>query len=100
MPAKKRTNPFYILLIPAGLIFVVTAFAYGLMAFQAVNAVRAEAGVHASHPLMQWLRANGDAAMLIELAVLSVLTVGAIATDQLWENAASRKNIDELFREK
>ena len=60
----------------------VTAFAYGFMAFQAVNAVRAEAGRHLDHPLFQWLRVHGDTALLIELAVLAVLTVGAIATDR------------------
>ena len=85
MPAKKSFNPFYALLVPAGFIFVVTAFAYGYMAFQAVNLVRAEAGRQAGHPLFQWLRANGDRTMLIELAVLGVLTVGAIGTDRFWD---------------
>jgi hypothetical protein len=94
MPAKKTFNPFYVLLIPAGLVFAVTAFAYGYMAFQAVNAIRAEAGVHAGHPLFQWLRAHGDAALLIELALLAVLTVAAIATDKLWDRSAENaKNL-------
>lgn len=92
MPAKKTFNPFYVLLIPAGLVFAVTAFAYGYMAFQAVNAIRAEAGAHAGHPLFQWLRAHGDAALLIELALLAVLTVAAIATDKLWDRAAESKH--------
>jgi hypothetical protein len=91
MPAKKAFNPFYVLLIPAGLVFAVTAFAYGYMAFQAVNAIRAEAGAHAGHPLFQWLRAHGDAALLIELALLAVLTVAAIATDKLWDCAAQER---------
>ena len=96
MPAKTPLNPFYILLIPAGIVFAVTAFAYGYMAFQAVNAVRAEAGMHAGHPLFQWLRVHGDAALLIELAVLAVLTVGAIATDRLMDG--SRRDEDEFER--
>jgi hypothetical protein len=99
MPAKKPINPFYVLLIPAGLAFAVTAFAYGFMAFQAVNAVRAEAGRHAGHPLFLWLRAHGNAALMIELAVLAVLTVAAIATDKWWD--ASRReaeDVDRLFR--
>ncbi|MCC6492384.1 MAG: hypothetical protein IT424_05125 [Pirellulales bacterium] len=85
MSAKKRRNPFYILLIPVGIVFVVTAFAYGFMAFQAVNAVRAEAGRHAGHPLFQWLRLHGDLALLVELAALAALTVGAIGTDRWWD---------------
>jgi hypothetical protein len=87
MPAKKSFNPFYALLVIVGLVFVVTAFAYGFMAFQAVNAVRAEAGLHAGHPLFQWLRVHGDATLLIELGVLALLTVGAIATDRYWDKA-------------
>jgi hypothetical protein len=96
MPAKKTFNPFYVLLIPAGLIFVVTAFAYGYMAFQAVNAVRAEAGRHLDHPLFQWLRVHGNTALLIQLAVLAVLTVGAIATDRYWDK--SERERDEFDR--
>ena len=34
MPAKKSLNPFYVLLIPAGVAFVVTAFAYGSWRFR------------------------------------------------------------------
>lgn len=97
MPAKKSLNPFYLLLIPAGLVFVVTAFAYGIMAFRAVNAVRAQAGIHADHPLNQWLRAHGDAALLIELAVLAFLTIAAIATDRMWDRATeSREGLEQL----
>lgn len=92
MPGKKTFNLFYVLLIPAGFVFAVTAFAYGYMAFQAVNAIRAEAGAHAGHPLFQWLRAHGDAALLIQLALLAVLTVAAIATDNLWNRAVSRED--------
>ena len=81
---KKWKNPFYTLLIPVGLAFVVTGFAYGFMAFQAVNAGAAAAAVHEDHPLFQWLNRNGDLTMLIELGLLAVLTVGAIATDDWW----------------
>ncbi len=88
MPARKSFNPFYVLLLPAGFVFAVTAFAYGFMAFQAVNAVRAEVGAHAGHPLFRWLRAHGDEAMLIELAVLAILTFAAMATDRLWDRSA------------
>lgn len=97
MPVKKSLNPFYLLLVPAGLVFVVTAFAYGIMAFRAVNAVRAQAGLHADHPLNQWLRAHGDAALLIELAVLAFLTVAAIATDRMWDRTAQgRDDFEQL----
>lgn len=86
MPKKNHRNPFYILLIPAGLAFVVTAFAYGLMSFQAANGVGLDAQQYATHPLYQWLRGHGDAAIVIELVVLAILTVGAMAFDS-WSTA-------------
>lgn len=84
MSNKKWKNPFYALLLPAGAIFCVTAFAYGFMAFQAVNASREIVAQQADHPLYQWLSRHGTMAILLELAVLAVLTVGAIGTDRWW----------------
>jgi hypothetical protein len=84
MRQKKWKNPFYTLLIPVGLALVVTTFAYSFMAFQAVNAGSEAADRYAEHPLFAWLRAHGSTALLVELAVLAVLTVGAIATDNWW----------------
>jgi hypothetical protein len=91
MPAPKRRNPFYILLVPVGVAFVVTAAAYYVMAFQSVNPVRDAAGNQA-HPLFKWLRAHGDTVMLIELAGLAVLTVAAIATDHIWGKSADSQS--------
>ncbi|MEM9351838.1 MAG: hypothetical protein AAGA92_02405 [Planctomycetota bacterium] len=89
--ASKKTktiNPFYVLLIPASAAFCITAVAYGYMAFQAVNSGRLGIGEHADHPLYVWLQAYGTAAILIELAVLAVLTIGAIGTDGYWSRAS------------
>jgi hypothetical protein len=99
---KKWRNPFYAILIPVGLAFVVTGFAYSFMAFQAVNAGSEGATLYAEHPLFTWLRANGSTAMLVELAVLAVLTVGAIATDSWWTDErsdADRENPEPALRE-
>jgi flagellar basal body-associated protein FliL len=93
MPAKKRRNPFYILLIPVGVLFVVTACAYGVMMFQVANPVPTAAGASSatvSHPLLQWMRIHGNAALLWELAVLAALTFAAIATDRIWDPRADR----------
>lgn len=92
MPGKKRRNPFYLLLIPVGVAFVVTAFAYCVMAFQNVGALRRDAANQASHPLFAWLRQNGDETMLGELAALGVLTVAAIATDRWWTRSSLRRD--------
>jgi hypothetical protein len=47
------------------------------------------------------MRSNGDMAMLIELAVLAVLTIGAISTDRYWDRSRSdREEFDRLSRGK
>lgn len=87
MSASKWKNPFYTLLIPTGLAFVVTSFAYGFMAFLEVNATQLEATRQGNHPLFAWLKVHGTTAVLVELAVLAVLTCGAIATDSWWNES-------------
>jgi hypothetical protein len=90
MSLKKWKNPFYTLLIPAGMAFVVTVFAYFLMASLEVNSTNPEIRAHSRHPLFQWLNENGTKVVVWELAVLGVLTVGAIGTDHWWTNDSDR----------
>jgi hypothetical protein len=89
---KKFKNPFYTLLIPVGLVFVLTVFAYGFMAFMEVNATKREVRASANHPLFSWLDENGTSLVLWELGILGVLTVGAIATDSWWTNEMASLN--------
>lgn len=95
MSAKKWKNPFYTLLLPVGAAFCITGFAYGLMAFQEVNAGRAAIEQSAEHPLFQWLQAHGTTSMLVELALLAVLTIGAIATDSWWMEESTNASSDQ-----
>jgi hypothetical protein len=81
---KKFKNPFYTLLIPVGLVFVITVFAYVLMASTELSGTKQEVREHASQPLFTWLDEHGTKLLLWELGVLGVLTVGAIATDSWW----------------
>lgn len=83
MPAKTRTNLFTLLLIPTGLVFVITAVAYGYMAFIDVNGAPGDAARNAGHPLFQWLRVHGDGALIGELIALALVTVGVIASDKV-----------------
>lgn len=91
---KKWKNPFYTLLIPVGAVFTITGVAYGIMAFQQVNAGRDAIEQTADHPLFVWLQTHGTTAMLIELAILAVLTIGAIATDEWWMDEAPSQPAD------
>jgi hypothetical protein len=83
---RKFANPFYGLLLVAGLAFVVTATAYGVMAFRERETRPAAAESSAdSHPLMAWMSDHGDATLLIELGALAAFTFAAIATDDYWQ---------------
>jgi len=84
MSLRKTNNPFYILSAIAGVLFVVTACGYGLLMVQKTNALRADDGT-SLHPLMQYLDENGLMLIIVELIVLGVATVAAMATDDVWE---------------
>jgi hypothetical protein len=85
--SKKFSNPFYGLLLVAGVLFVVTATAYGVMYVQEIHGA-ASVG---EHPLMIWLEQHGNAALLAELALLAVGTFGAIGTDEYWQRRARQR---------
>jgi hypothetical protein len=87
---RKCKNPFYTLLIPVGLVFVVTVCAYGFMAHLAVNTTPEQAASQAQHPLVVWMKHHGTQAVFAELAVLAVLTFAAILTDGWWVNTDER----------
>ena len=69
------TNPFYLLLLAAGVIFAVTCCAYGVMVVQALKPLPM------SSPLLVWLQQHGTLMLAIEIGVLAVLMVAAFATD-------------------
>jgi hypothetical protein len=76
VPSTKRpVNPFYVLLVLAGIAFTVTACAYGVMAFRAVRTADPPTGLPA------FLDRHGGMLMVAELAVLAVATLAAIALD-------------------
>jgi hypothetical protein len=82
--SNKFSNPFYGLLVVVGVLFVVTATAYGIMYLQEVRGAPALT----EHPLMAWLARYGNAALMVELALLAIGTFGAIGTDEYWQRRA------------
>ena len=93
--SRKGANPFYVLLVITGLAFVMTAMVYVVMACRDASvrdrpAAEAAAALEAAgdHPLMQWMRRNGNAALLTELGLLAVCTFAAIGTDSFWQRRA------------
>lgn len=94
MTKKRRINPFYILLVLAGVAFAVTACGYGVMALQQMQAnpyaPTAAADRNAS-PDARSMRAfigffdeHGVTLMTGELIVLGLATFAAIGTDRFW----------------
>jgi hypothetical protein len=95
--SSKFANPFYSLLLVAGIAFALTATAYGVMAFREArprptDAMDADATeITAEHPLMAWMSNHGEAALLTELGFLAVFVFGAIGTDSYWQRRIARK---------
>jgi hypothetical protein len=95
--SRKFANPFYGLLLVAGIAFALTATTYGVMAFRDRESpqVATTASID-EHPLMTWMSEYGEAALIGELAALAVCTFGAIATDDYWQRRAkAEKNKTE-----
>jgi hypothetical protein len=95
--SDKFANPFYGLLLAAGILFAVTAFALFVTSVRKNTMAQGGSGVSSAsveHPLVTWMSRHGDVALAVELAVLAIGTVGAIATDDYWQRkaAAARKS--------
>jgi hypothetical protein len=94
--SNKFANPFYSLLLMAGIAFALTATAYGVMAFRDARPVPLDANVVTTaptveHPLMAWMSNHGEAALLTELGFLAVFVFGAIGTDDYWQRRRAEK---------
>jgi hypothetical protein len=90
---QKFANPFYGLLLVAGITFVLTATAYGVMAFRDARPAGMDlepAAAATEHPLMAWMSRHGEAALICQLTFLAVCTFGAIGTDDYWQRRAAK----------
>jgi hypothetical protein len=88
--SRKFANPFYSLLLVAGIAFALTATAYGVMAFRERNAYAPLSAASTTtatveHPLLTWMSRYGETALTAELAILAVCTFAAIGTDDYWQ---------------
>jgi hypothetical protein len=80
MPQKKPTNPFYVALLPVGVAFAITACAFVVMTMRGLDPQNVE-----STGLIQLMERQGVMIMVVELAILGVLTFAAIASDDFWQ---------------
>ena len=75
---KSPVNPFYVLLVIAGIAFAITACAYGVLTIRGIRGTPETPGI------MTMLDEHGMAILFIEIAILALLTVAAIGTDTYW----------------
>jgi formate-dependent nitrite reductase membrane component NrfD len=79
MRNTKPTNPFYVALLPVGVLFALTACAFVVMMMQAGGPQRV-----AEDGLIRVMERHGIAIMTLELGLLAIFTIAAIATDDFW----------------
>lgn len=90
MPTRpKRVNPFYVLLVLAGVAFCLTASAYGVMAVKQLHASQQIVPPSANDSqFMTLMDEHGVTALVVELVVLGIATAAAISTDRFWSGEA------------
>ena len=93
---KKPFNPFYVLLLFAGTVFLITACAFGVNAVVdlrgGASSSNGEVESTASREAFsEMIDEYGTNALLVALGVLAVATFGAIGTDDYWTRRFERK---------
>ena len=91
----KPTNPFYIVLLIAGVLFVVTACAYVVMTVKARDTNASGQENPSSKRFVEIVDRYGFAALMIELGVLAGATFAAIGTDDYWTRRAEREALQQ-----
>ena len=89
---KKRTNPFYFLLVVTGVAFCFTAFSFGILTLKEMRSSR-DLGVtktvertESEKSFMEFVDRYGMKLMAWELGILAFATIAAMKTDEYWTN--------------
>ena len=97
---KKRINPFYVVLVVTGVLFCVTACAYGVMTLRELKlSMHRPFGEDVAHPFMYLLDRYGFQILLAEIAVLALAAVAAIGTDEFWDRRSTSPNVADSTKE-
>jgi hypothetical protein len=90
VPRRKPVNPFYAVLVVAGVTFALTATMYGVMTVRGLDARAAD-----QQGIIPFMQQHGLTMMIIELVVLAILTFAAIGTDDYWMRGTEKKEGSE-----
>ncbi len=88
----KSANPFYPVLLVVGIVFSVTACAYGVMTVNLLSPAQVMGG-ETENGFVAFLDRHGTTLLLAELGVLAVVTFAAIGTDDYWTRRAAASPI-------
>jgi hypothetical protein len=81
---KQPVNPFYVVLLLVGIAFFLTASTYFVMTLRADRLGRDAENVSQSNALMQFMHERGGQVLAIELGLLGLCTLAAMASDGYW----------------
>lgn len=89
----KSTNPFYIVLVVAGVLFAITACGYGVMTVRLASpqALIQQTSESTDNSFVLFFEDYGFTLMLVELAVLGIGTFAAIGTDDYWQQRGEKR---------
>jgi hypothetical protein len=88
---KEPTNPFYVVLLVAGVLFFVTASTYFVMTLRRDRMGRQSQSVVQANGLMQFMDERGGQLLAGELVLLGICTAAAMASDGYWSRRQQRK---------
>lgn len=93
--ARARRNLFYPLLGIVGFLFTITAASFCV---SVLRGIRPETADHEPHALERLMNRHGTTLLVVEIALLAVGTVGAIAVDELGHREVRRTLRDQQPR--
>lgn len=81
---KGRINPFYVAVALLGAAFVVTACAFVVMAFRDIKTAGLPDASEPGFDLLMFLKQHGIVTLIVEVGLLAVASIAAMATDSYW----------------
>lgn len=91
---KDPANPFYVLLVIVGVVFLITACAYGVMAFRADRLARSGQVDRSNNGLVVFMRESGGKLLAGELLVLGLATAAAMVSDRYWARREEQADVN------
>ena len=96
-PPRKPINPFNVILLVIGILFVLTVCGYSVMAVKGSRPFGTSEATASGQWLLNFLDKHGFTALMTELVILALTTFAAIGTDDYWtRRAAATKKADSL----